>query len=225
VARLPSPVATRRAHFKHLLVADLHGAGFRASELAHVPDAGAGDRDDPCITRFAVVRRDRRGALEGLVIRICAEWALEDDVAAWPPARMALPIVWPGHPEAQRIVVGIRPTNQDLPPTWQCVRDQMDLLGVSLWRCRWHAGIAFRRSRRGRALVAVCHSRSAPRGVPYAVAHGGACAVVGRMPGQPRVSIRIASHRATDRPPTGRCRPQAVRAREGCAITLQGDHH
>jgi hypothetical protein len=39
-----------------------------------------------------------------------------------------------------------------------------------------------------RALTAVCHSRSAPRVVPWAASRGGACAGVGRTPGQPRVS-------------------------------------
>ena len=67
------------------LMADLHGARFRAPGLADVPDAGAGDRHHPRIARFAVVGGDRRGALEGLTIGVGAGWALEDDVAAWDP--------------------------------------------------------------------------------------------------------------------------------------------
>ena len=67
-------------------MADLHGAGFRASGLAHVPDAGARDRHDPRSARFAMVRRDRRGAMKGLAIGVGAGWALEDDVAAGHPA-------------------------------------------------------------------------------------------------------------------------------------------
>src|SRR5438445_10325195 len=80
VARLPGRVATRRAHLKHPFVADLHGAGFRTPGFAHVPDAGAGDCHHPRSTSFAVVRSDRRSALEGLAIRVCAGWALEDNV-------------------------------------------------------------------------------------------------------------------------------------------------
>jgi hypothetical protein len=97
-------------------VADLHGAGFRAPGLADVPDAGARDRDDPGITRFAMVRRDRRGAVEGLAGGVGAGWALEDNVAAWHPTHVEPPIVRPGYSEAQIIVVGIGPTDQDLPP-------------------------------------------------------------------------------------------------------------
>jgi hypothetical protein len=62
-------------------VADLHGAGFRTSGLANVPDAGAGDRHHPRIARFAVVRRDRCSAVKGLAVGVGAGWALEDDVA------------------------------------------------------------------------------------------------------------------------------------------------
>src|SRR5437764_15205305 len=111
-------------------MADVHGAGFRAPGLADVPDACTGDRDDPCSAGFAMVRGDRRSALEGLAIRVCTGWALEDDVAAWHPTHMEPPIVGLGRPEAQIIVVGLSPTDQDLPPTRQCVRDQADLLGV-----------------------------------------------------------------------------------------------
>ena len=85
MARLSSQVATRRAHFEYLLMTDLHGAGFRASGLAHVPDAGARDRHDPRSAGFAVVCRDRRGAMKGLAIRVGTGRALEDDVAAWHP--------------------------------------------------------------------------------------------------------------------------------------------
>ena len=85
MARLSRQVAARRAHFEHLLVADLHGAGFRAPGLAHVPDACTGDCHHPCRARFAVVRRDRRGAVEGLAVGVGAGWALEDDVAAGHP--------------------------------------------------------------------------------------------------------------------------------------------
>jgi len=132
MARFPGQVATRRAHFEYLLMTDLHGAGFRASGLAHVPDAGARDRHDPRSAGFAVVRRDRLGAMKGLAIRVGAGWALEDDMAARHPTNMKPPIVGPGHPEAQRIVVDIGPTDQDLPPTWQRVGHQTDLLGVQL---------------------------------------------------------------------------------------------
>jgi Polyketide cyclase / dehydrase and lipid transport len=41
MARIPSQVATRRADVAHLLVADVHGAGFRAPGLADVPGACA----------------------------------------------------------------------------------------------------------------------------------------------------------------------------------------
>src|SRR5262245_50258264 len=118
VARLSSQVATRRAHFEYLLMADLHGARFRAPGLADVPDASAGDRHHPCIPRFAVVRCNRCGTLEGLTIGVGASWALEDDVAAWHATNMKPPIVGPGHLEAQIIVVGISLTDQNLPPAW-----------------------------------------------------------------------------------------------------------
>jgi hypothetical protein len=111
-------------------VADLHGAGFRTPRLADVPGARASNRDNPCMPGFAVVRRDRRSAVEGLAIGVGTGWALEDDVAARHPTHMEPPIVRPGHPEAQIIIIGIRPTNQDLPPTRQGVRDQTDLLGL-----------------------------------------------------------------------------------------------
>jgi len=113
-------------------VPNLHGAGFRASGLAHVPDARARDRDDPCLTRFAVVRRDRRGALEGLTIGVGAGWALEDNVAAWHPAHVEPPRVGPRHLETQKLIVGIGPANQDLLPPWQRVGAQAALLGM--WR-------------------------------------------------------------------------------------------
>jgi hypothetical protein len=113
-------------------MADLHGASFRAPGLADVPDAGAGDRHHPCLARFAVVRRDCRGAVEDLTIGVGARWALEDNVAAWHPTHVKPPSVWPGHLKAQKIVVGIGPTDQDLPPTRQRVRAQADLLGM--WR-------------------------------------------------------------------------------------------
>ena len=109
-------------------MADLHGARFRAPGLAHVPDAGAGDRHQSCIARFAVVRRDCRSALEGLAVGIGAGWALEDDVAAWHPAHVEPPIVGPGYTEGQIIVVGIGPTDQDLPSPWQPIGAQADLL-------------------------------------------------------------------------------------------------
>ena len=83
--RLSSQVAARRADLEYLLMADLHGARFRAPGRADVPDAGARDRHDPCIPRFAVVCRDRRGAVKGLAVGVSAGWALEDDVAAWHP--------------------------------------------------------------------------------------------------------------------------------------------
>jgi hypothetical protein len=86
----------------------------------------------PASRRFAVVRRNRRSALEGLAIRIGVGWALEDHVAAWHPTHVTPPIVGSRHLEAQKIVVGIGPTDQDLPPTRQRVREQADLLGVSL---------------------------------------------------------------------------------------------
>src|SRR5712671_1041742 len=105
VARLPSQVATCRAHLEHLFIADVHGAGFCATRLADVPDARAGDGHDARIARFAVVRGDRGSALEGLTIRVGARRTLEDDVAARHPAYMEPPIVRTGHPEAQRIVV------------------------------------------------------------------------------------------------------------------------
>ena len=116
MARLPGQVATCRADFAHLLVPDLHGAGFRATRLADVPNARAGDWHDARIARFAVVRGDRGSALEGLAIRVGAQWALEDDVAARQPAYMEPPIVRLGHSEAQDIVVSVSPTDEDLPP-------------------------------------------------------------------------------------------------------------
>jgi hypothetical protein len=116
VARLPGQVARGRADLEHPFVADLHGAGFRASGLADVPGACAGDCHHPRGARLAVVGGDRRSALEGLTIRVGAWWALEDDVAARHPVHVEPPIVRSGHAEAQRIVVGISPTDQDLPP-------------------------------------------------------------------------------------------------------------
>jgi hypothetical protein len=84
VARLPGQVATRREDLAYLLMAEVYGARLRALELAHVPHAGAGDRHHVHSAGCAVVRRDRRGAVEGLAIGGGAGWALEDDVAAWP---------------------------------------------------------------------------------------------------------------------------------------------
>ena len=55
MARLPDQVATRRAHFAHVLVADLHGAGVRAPGLADVPDACARDCDAPHVAGCAGV--------------------------------------------------------------------------------------------------------------------------------------------------------------------------
>ena len=130
MARLPGRVATRRAHLKHPFVADLHGAGVRVPGLAHVPDACPGDRHHPCIARFAVVRCNRCGALEGLAIRGGAGWALEDHVAAGHPTNMQPSIVGPGHLEAQSIVVGISLTDQNLPPPWQRGGTQAALLGM-----------------------------------------------------------------------------------------------
>src|SRR5262249_4871513 len=99
MTRLSSHVATRRAYLEDLLMADLHGARLRTPGLADVPDAGAGDRHHPCRARFAVVRRDRRSALEGLAVGVGAGWALENDVAAWHPTHVEPPIVGPGHLE------------------------------------------------------------------------------------------------------------------------------
>jgi hypothetical protein len=130
MARLSSQVAARRADLEHLFMADLHGARFRAPGLAHIPDAGARDRHDPRSAGFAVVRRDRRGAMKGLAIRVGAGWALENDVAAGHPAHVKPPIVGPGHLEAQKIVVSIGPADQDLPPPWQRGGAQAALLGM-----------------------------------------------------------------------------------------------
>jgi hypothetical protein len=130
VARLPGQVATCRADFEHLLVPDLHGAGFRATRLADVPDARAGDGHDARIARFAVIRGDRGGALEGLTVRVGARRTLENGVAPWHPAHVEPPILRPGHLETQKIVVGIGPADQDLPPPWQRVGAQAALLGV-----------------------------------------------------------------------------------------------
>jgi hypothetical protein len=130
VPRLPGEVARGWPDLEHAFVAYMHGAGFRPPRLADVPDVGAGDRHHPCVTRFAVVGSDRRGAVEGLTIGVGAGWALKDDVAAWHPTQMKPPILWLGDPEAQIIIVGIGPTDQDLPPTRQRVREQADLLGL-----------------------------------------------------------------------------------------------
>jgi hypothetical protein len=130
VARLPGQVATRRTDLEYSFVADLLGAGFRTPGFAHVPDAGARDRYHPCIARLAVVRRDRRGAVEGLAIRVGTGRALEDDVAAGHPTARQPPIVGPGHLEAQKIVVSIGPADQDLPPPWQRGGAQAALLGM-----------------------------------------------------------------------------------------------
>ena len=118
MARLSSQVAARRAHLEYLLMTDLHGAGLRASGLADVPNAGAGDPHHPRIARFAVVCRDRCSAVEGLAVGVGAGWALEDHVAAWHSTHMKPPIVGPSHLETQKIVVGIGPADQDLPPPW-----------------------------------------------------------------------------------------------------------
>jgi hypothetical protein len=129
-ARLLSQVARGRTDLEYPFVADLHGADFRTSGLADVPDARTRDRDDPSSAGFAVVRRDRRGALKGLAIGVGAGWALEDDVAPWHPTDMKPPIVESGHTEGQRIIVDIGPTDEDLPPPWQRIGAQADLLGV-----------------------------------------------------------------------------------------------
>src|SRR5205823_6124415 len=106
MARIPGQVATCRAHLEHPFVPVLHGAGFRATRLADVPDARAGDGHDARIARFAVIRGDRRGAVEGLTIGVGAGWALEDHVAAWRPTAMKPPIAGPRDTEGQIIVVG-----------------------------------------------------------------------------------------------------------------------
>ena len=100
VARIAGHVVTRRADLAHLLVADLHDAGLRPPRRAGVPGACARDCDDLCMAGCAVVRGDRRSALEDLTIRVDAWWALEDDMTTWQPMHVAPPIVWPGHPEA-----------------------------------------------------------------------------------------------------------------------------
>ena len=129
---LEGQVTRGRTDLEHLFMADVHSAGFRAPGLAHVPDARARNRDDPCVAGFAVVGGNRRGALEELAIGVDAGWTLEDDVAARQPAHVEPPIVRPGHAEAQIIVVGIGPTDEDLPPPRQCVGEQADLLSVRL---------------------------------------------------------------------------------------------
>ena len=55
MARLPGQVATRRAHFAHVLVADLPGARWRVPGFTDVPDACARDYDDPRVAGFTVV--------------------------------------------------------------------------------------------------------------------------------------------------------------------------
>ncbi len=55
MARIPGQVATCRAHLEHPFVPDLHGAGLRATRLADVPDARAGDGHDARIARFALL--------------------------------------------------------------------------------------------------------------------------------------------------------------------------
>jgi len=77
-----------------------------------------------------VIRGDRGSALEGLTIRVGARWALEDDVAARHPVYMEPPILRPGYPEAQEVVVGVGATDQDVPPVRQRVGDQASLLMV-----------------------------------------------------------------------------------------------
>jgi len=116
VARISGHVARGRTDLEHAFVADLHGAGFRTSGFADVPDACARDRHYPRSAGFAVVRGDRRSALEGLAIRVGAGWALEDNVAAWHPAHVKPPILRPGDPEAQDFVVRVRPTRTCHPP-------------------------------------------------------------------------------------------------------------
>ena len=98
-------------------MADLHGAGLRTLGFANVPNAGAGDRDHPHMARFAVVRRNRRGALEGLMIRVGAGWPLEDDVAVRQPTHVASLVF--RHLDAQRIVVVVGPTSHHRPSTRQ----------------------------------------------------------------------------------------------------------
>src|SRR5262249_16728719 len=56
-----------------------------------------------CLARYAVVRRNRRGAVEGLAVGVSAGWALENDVAAWHPTHVKPPIVGPRDTEAQII--------------------------------------------------------------------------------------------------------------------------
>jgi len=123
VAWLPGQVARGWPDLEHACVVDLHGAGFRTSGLADIPDAGAGDRHHSFVTRFAVVGGDRRSALEGLAVGVGAGWALENGVAAWHPTHVEPPIVGPRDTEAQIIVVGIRPADEDLPPPWQRIAD------------------------------------------------------------------------------------------------------
>jgi len=74
IGRLSSHVAARRADLEYPLMADQHGAGFRAPRLADVPGARTRDCDDPSSAGFAVVRGDRRSAVEGLAIGVGTGW-------------------------------------------------------------------------------------------------------------------------------------------------------
>ena len=78
-------------------------------------DAGRRLRGRPLVL-VASGRGDRRDALEGLAIGVDAWWPLEDAMAARHPARGEPPIVRQGSPEAQDILVSIRPTRNDHPP-------------------------------------------------------------------------------------------------------------
>jgi hypothetical protein len=129
VARFPGQVAARRADLAHLLVADLYGAGRCVPGLADVPYAGAGDRHQSCLARFAVVRRDRRSALEGLAVGIGACWALTEDGAPGPPATVAPPLLRLGHLAAQE-TWGSRETPAN---THRAGRDGRLLSSGSVW--------------------------------------------------------------------------------------------
>src|SRR5687767_3019226 len=93
-------VPTRRAHFEHPFVPDLHGAGFHAPRFRDVPGARPRDGHGASMAGFAVVRGDRRRTLQRLAIRLCTGRTLEDHMTARHAAHVEPPILWPGYPEA-----------------------------------------------------------------------------------------------------------------------------
>ena len=141
------------------LLSQSMGCGPESPTCSTSRDQGRGRRlrGRPLVL-VASVRGDRRGALEGLAIGVDAWWPLEDAMAARHPARGEPPIVRQGSPEAQDILVSIRPTRNDHPP------GSVYAIMRTLGSCGDDDGCAMQVSPSGREVPGVL----CPQGLPVA---------------------------------------------------------